>query len=194
MIANKFVARPPLSAFVKCFWYSAGAPETHAKERLMPNGEPNIVFTLRDDPIRVYDAEDLTRYRSYCPAVLSGPRTGCFVIETRQEDRVFGIQFQPGGAFPFFRAPTSELADSDFELEAFWKKSAGELREQSQRKGLAEAGTVRTSGFSILYPKSIGVVKSSIKPQKQTPWVNERLAITTTVAMPVQTAMLWIAS
>jgi AraC-like DNA-binding protein len=130
MVCRKFVPGPPLSRFVKCFWYSEGAPETHAKERLMPTGEPDIVFALRDDPIRLYDTENLTSYQSYGFAVLSGPRTGCSVIETKQEDRVFGIQFQPGGAFPFFREPASVLKESDFKLEGFWKRPAAELRER----------------------------------------------------------------
>jgi hypothetical protein len=48
MVLYQHVPPAPLSAFVRCFWYSEGAPDAHAKERLMPNGEPTIVFNLRD--------------------------------------------------------------------------------------------------------------------------------------------------
>jgi AraC-like DNA-binding protein len=96
----------------------------------MPNGEPSIVFSLRDDPIRIYDAEDLRRYSSYGHAVMSGARTNCFVIDTIQEDRVFGIQFQPGGAFPFSRLPASETANRSVSLECLWPGAGNELRER----------------------------------------------------------------
>lgn len=129
-VSRQHVPPAPLSSFVKCFWYWEGAPQTHAKERLLPNGEPSIVFNLRNDPMRIYDADDLSRYQSYGQAVLSGARTTCFVIDSCQEDRVFGIQFQPGGAFPFFRIPACELENDSADLEDLWPRAARELRER----------------------------------------------------------------
>ena len=96
----------------------------------MPNGEPTMVINLRDDPIEIYDAEDLSHCQSYGHAVISGPRTSCIVIDTTLEDRVFGIQFQPAGAFPFFRLPASELANQSVVLEDLWSPAAKELRER----------------------------------------------------------------
>ena len=65
----------PLSAFIHCFWYWESAlPDPHAKERLLPNGEPAIIFNLRDQPIRIYDSVDLNNYQSYGRTVLSGMR------------------------------------------------------------------------------------------------------------------------
>ncbi len=130
IVSRKHVPHGPLSSFVKCFWYWEGAPQTHAKERLMPNGEASIVFNLRDDPIRIYDADDLGSHRSYGQSVISGARTSCFVIDTMQEDRVFGIQFQPGGAFPFFRMPACEMENRSMELEFLWPGAANQLRER----------------------------------------------------------------
>ncbi|HEY6970020.1 MAG TPA: helix-turn-helix domain-containing protein, partial [Candidatus Angelobacter sp.] len=120
----------PLSALVKCFWYWEGAPTTHNKERLMPTGEPTIVFNLLDGPIRMYDADDVSRSTSYGHAVLSGARASCFVIDTIQQERVFGIQFQPGGVFPFSRVPASETENQTVELEHLWRGAARELRER----------------------------------------------------------------
>jgi|SRR5579859_793497 len=130
MESRKYTPTGPLSAFLDCFWYWQGAPQTHARELLMPNGECSIIFNLRDDPICIYDAEDTSRYTSHGLAVISGPKTKCFVIDTNQEERVFGIQFQPGGAFPFFKLPASELSNTDVTLECLWKAAAGELRER----------------------------------------------------------------
>lgn len=120
----------PLAATVACLWFWEGAPTGHAKEQLMPNGEVAIVFNLREEPIRIYQADDSARFQSFGSAVLSGPRTTPFVIDAVQQERVFGIQFQPGGAFPFFRPPISELAGASLPLEELWQQGAAELREQ----------------------------------------------------------------
>jgi AraC-like DNA-binding protein len=123
------IPAPPLASLIRCFWYWEGAPQPHTRERLMPNGEAAIVFNLRDDVMRLYDADDLDRYTSCGLAGLTGPRTGCFAIDTASEDRVLGIQFFPGGTFPFFREPAGELANQAVPLDFLWP-GAGELREQ----------------------------------------------------------------
>ncbi len=123
------IPAPPLTSFVRCFWYWEGAPRPHARERLMPNGEAAIVFNLRDEEMRLYDADNLDRYASCGLAALTGPRTGCFAIDTASEDRVIGIEFLPGGTFPFFRAPAGEIANQSVPLDCLWSR-AGEIREQ----------------------------------------------------------------
>jgi AraC-like DNA-binding protein len=124
------IPAPPLSSFIRCFWYAEGAPQPHARERLLPNGEASIVFNLRDEEMRLYDADDPNRFSSCGLAALTGPRTNCFAIDTASQDRVVGIQFQPGGAFPFFREPASEVANQSAPLQSLWGGVAGELREQ----------------------------------------------------------------
>lgn len=120
----------PLSRFVQCFWYCEGAPLTHSKERLMPTGEPCIIFNLRDEPIRIYDWKNLDRSETYGQAVLSGARSEPFVIDMLQQERVFGIQFSPGGSFPFFRMPSSEVVNSDVSLDYVWSSGAAAMRER----------------------------------------------------------------
>ena len=120
----------PLSQFVTCFWYWEGTPQTPAKERLMPTGEACIILNLRDDPLRLYANDDLDRYQTCGLAMLSGARTKPFVIDNQQQDRVFGIQFRPAGAFPFFRIPASETADLAVPLDLLWRTRTAELRER----------------------------------------------------------------
>jgi len=129
IVSRQYAPLPPLASFVKCFWYWQGAPQTHSKERLMPNGEPSIVLNLRDDPIQLYDPDNLSHSRAYGHAVASGAHTNCVVIDTPQQDRVFGIQFRAGGAFPFFRVPACELENTSVTLDYLWLR-AGELRER----------------------------------------------------------------
>ena len=130
MESRRYTPSGPLSQLVSCLWYWEGAPQTHSKERLLPTGEPAIIFNLRDDPIRIYDAQNVERFESYGRAVLSGARSNCFVIDTDQQDRVIGVQFLPGGAFPFFRMPASELENISISLGDLWQRRTGEIREQ----------------------------------------------------------------
>ncbi|MFZ0591494.1 MAG: helix-turn-helix domain-containing protein [Bryobacteraceae bacterium] len=130
MVSRKYFPKPPLAGFIQCLWYWEGAPGPHTKERLLPNGEPAIIFNLRNEPIRIYDAQNIALYESYGNAVLSGARANCFVIDTCQQERVIGIQFRPGGAFPFFGFPASETTNASFCLEDLWPRRVGEIREQ----------------------------------------------------------------
>ena len=62
--------------------------------------------------------------------MLSGARSNCFVIDTDQQERVAGIQSRPGGAFPFFRVPSSETEGITVDLGDLWGARAIQLREQ----------------------------------------------------------------
>ena len=127
---HKHFPSAPLSDFVKCFWYSEGTSIEGSKECLLPNGEPSIIFNLRDDEIRFYTADGLTLSGSYKHALISGARSRCFLIDCSPQDRVFGIQFIAGGSYPFFRASASEFANQSAELTLLWGARVAELRER----------------------------------------------------------------
>jgi AraC-like DNA-binding protein len=131
MTSLQYKPPPPLGNFVHCIWYSEGISEGgHTHERLMPNGEATIVFNLMDAPIRIYHSDDVRRFNTYGPAILSGARTSYFVIGAAEQERVLGIQFRPGGAFPFFREPADAMENSSIALEDLWRARARELRER----------------------------------------------------------------
>ena len=130
MLHLHHIPRPPLSALVECLWYWEGAPGPHRLERLLPNGETAIIFNLREEPIRIYDAADVRRFETYGHAVLSGARSDCFVIDTNQQERVIGIQFRAGGAFPFLRMPASETSGASIALDDLWPGRGREIRER----------------------------------------------------------------
>ncbi|HEU4387810.1 MAG TPA: helix-turn-helix domain-containing protein [Blastocatellia bacterium] len=119
---------PPLSEFVEKFWFYDGYVLPHSKERLLPSGEIDLVINLREDAIRIYDRDDTSRLQRLRGAVLAGPHSEFFVIDTHEQESVIGIQFKPGGARPFFGLPASELHNQHVPLEDLWKAKAGDLR------------------------------------------------------------------
>jgi AraC-like DNA-binding protein len=132
----------PLSLFVDCFWYLSGYRPAHARELTLPDGSVEIVIDLRGGPIRLFDRED--RALDFGGAVLCGPHSDYFIIDTADEAEVVGIHFKPGGANPFLNLPLHELHNAHVSLDLLWGASARELREE-----LLEAATVDDK-FGIL--------------------------------------------
>jgi AraC-like DNA-binding protein len=139
MLYRRAIPQPPLSELVQCLWYSEGVSSNHSKERLLPNGECAVIFNLINSPIRIYEVQDLSRFRSYGVAVLSGARADCFAIDTHQQERVIGIQFRAGGAFPFLRVPASEAEGRSVDLDDIWPRNASEIRERLLAESTPEA-------------------------------------------------------
>jgi AraC-like DNA-binding protein len=117
-----------LGALVECLWYWEGAPGPHLQERLLPQAQSAMILNLHDEPIVIY--EDRDGARTYGTAAFSGARSSCFTIDCNQQERVVGVQFAAGGAFPFFRMPMSELEDASFDMNDLWGAEAGWVRER----------------------------------------------------------------
>jgi AraC-like DNA-binding protein len=154
MLYRRYRPGPPLTPFVDCLWYSEGFQGTHKLERLLPNGESGIVFDLRegmdirDQSLRT--GEDAT----YAASVFCGARSDYFLLDTSQQERVIGIQFCPGGAYPFMGFPANEVANRTYALDDIWPRETALLREQ-----LLAASSVEAM-FSIL----VRMLMARLKP------------------------------
>lgn len=125
-----------LSDFVDNFWLYEGYEGEHSSERILPTGTNELVINLRENELRIYDAEQPDLCTRFSGAVVSGAYGKGFVSDSEEEAFIMGIHFKPGGAFPFLRLPADELADAHVDLETLWGYSANLLREQ-----LCEAST-----------------------------------------------------
>lgn len=137
MLFLRHIPKPPLNEFVELFWFYDGfPPRAHKKERLMPTGSVEMVINLRENETRVYDPKNVEISRRLPGALICGPHSSHFVIDTAEQDSVIGIHFRPGGAFPFFRLPVDELHNLQVSLEDLWGLEGSLVREQ-----LLEAAT-----------------------------------------------------
>ncbi len=130
MLYLNHVPRPPLSQFVHLLWLYEGYTQPHAKERVLPTGEMQIVINLLEDRTCIYDREDTERCQSFRGSVLSGAHSEYQVISTAMQSSVVGVHFKPGGAFPFLRMPAGELRDATVSLETLWGAAAVDLRDR----------------------------------------------------------------
>lgn len=89
-----------------------------------------VVFNLGADRIRLVDGDDPSREITIRGHVLSGARSRYFVVNTEDMVQTIGIQFKPGGAFPFFRMPASELQEQSISLDDIFGAEARHIRDR----------------------------------------------------------------
>ena len=129
--------QPPLSWFVDMLWLYEGYATPHARERLLPTGTTEVIFSFEDEPMRVFDEGD--RLSTFRGSVICGPHSDYFAIDSTQEGTVMGIHFRPGGAFPFFKLPAAELQNLHVGLDTLWGAKAGEIRDRVIEAATPEA-------------------------------------------------------
>jgi AraC-like DNA-binding protein len=129
MILRSHIPGPPLSDFVEVIWFGDEYIAPHALERSLPTGDMSIIVNLYEDRTRMYDPDDVTKFKTLGGSILVGACTKFSVIDTVEQRSTMGAVFKPGGAFPFFKLSAGELQDTDVSLDVLWRAEAGLLRE-----------------------------------------------------------------
>jgi AraC-like DNA-binding protein len=120
----------PLSQFVENLWLVEGFSAGYTREKILPDGAIELIIDLDDEPKNIFEDEASENYRTVKKAWVSGERTSYIVIGAHKNQSMVGIRFRPGGAYPFFRFPISELSESVTELDLIWGSLVNEIREQ----------------------------------------------------------------
>jgi AraC-like DNA-binding protein len=128
MLYSTYKPSPPLSEFVELFWLYEGYTQTHAKERIMPDGSMQVVVNLLEDEFKMYDPRNPERCERFPGALFAGPRSGFAVIDTAAQASLVGIHFKPGGASRFVNMPLSELQDVNVSLDDLWGRDGRDVR------------------------------------------------------------------
>src|SRR5262249_9591433 len=140
MLFRHYIPQKPLSNFIEMLWYYDGYAQPHAKERLMPTGTTELVINLREDQIRVYDRHDTKIGHAFRGAVVCGPHSEFFVIDTDEQASVIGVHFKPGGIFPFVKLPADELQNQHVGLDDLWGPTiADDVRDQLHQAATPES-------------------------------------------------------
>ncbi len=118
MIRHYRLPRAPLRDFIELLWLYDEYVLPHAQERLLPTATTELVFDLRPDA------------RGSASALVAGPHSRHFVLDTHAERSVLGVHFRVGGAFALLGVPSAELHNRQLPLEALWGARAAIVREQ----------------------------------------------------------------
>jgi AraC-like DNA-binding protein len=118
---------------VASFWIHQS--EQQARSRVLPSGTAQLIIDLSGDGLCVPQRASASHSRDAFPALFNGADTSAFLLETDRPLYQFGVDFKPGGAYPFIAPPASELHDAHLPLDALW--SAGAVEELSGRVAAA---------------------------------------------------------
>lgn len=122
--------RPPLDAYVECFWYFPSYRVEHDRERALPTGTTELVLNLGQEPMHIFrDDQDVVGHY-FDRSVVCGPHSRYFVLDTSKSGPVVGVHFRPGGATPFLACQADELSNRHVALEDIWGPWAREVRDR----------------------------------------------------------------
>ncbi len=130
MIHRIRIPQLPLSQFVENIWLVQGLFADYTREKILPDGAIELIFDLDPEPKNIFEDEASTGFRTVKKAWISGERTRYIVIGAARNQSMVGVRFRPGGAYPFFRFPISELSESVTELDLIWGRLVDEIRDQ----------------------------------------------------------------
>jgi AraC-like DNA-binding protein len=108
--------RPPLAEFVDYVWIYEGYAPPHPRERLLPTATTELVFSV--------DAN------GRASSGVSGARSEPLVLDTSTPFSVIAVHFKPGGGFPFFGVPSSDLRNQGVTLDLVWGRLATNVRDR----------------------------------------------------------------
>lgn len=122
------VPSPPLDAYIDDFYYWAG-PAPYARLKVMPIPSLHVMVNL-GQPFEVYGHDQPQPFTTCTDAWAVGLWSTSHIVHWPQKVDFLGVHFKPGGAYPFFRQPLSELHNQVVSLDAIWGSFAAEIRER----------------------------------------------------------------
>src|SRR5215831_8833259 len=108
MLFLKHIPMAPLDAFIDYLWFYDAPPRPFGKERMLPSPTAVLIINLAEDEVRGYSGEDLEVVHRFRGTALTGVQSRSFVIDTHEQTSVMGVEFRPGGAWPFFSPAADE--------------------------------------------------------------------------------------
>ncbi|MBL7738338.1 MAG: AraC family transcriptional regulator [Chitinophagaceae bacterium] len=119
---------PPLSFFVEHLFYYEGYQAMHKMEKFLPDGSMDLLIDLTETPKKLFHNETGETYTTYKKSWISGMKTEYILIDASVSSMI-GVHFKPGGAYPFFNMPASELNDRTVETDLLWNTEILSIRD-----------------------------------------------------------------
>jgi AraC-like DNA-binding protein len=100
------------------------------RSRALPRGAVTVIIDVgQRQRLDFYAGDDDTRL-NVPPAFITGSHTASYVSDIAADEPVVAIHFRPGGAFPFFGVPLSDLENNYVGLDQVWGRDGRELHER----------------------------------------------------------------
>jgi AraC-like DNA-binding protein len=120
MFFRFYCPTPQLAPFIHKLWLYQSDAQPQAYSRWLPSGSAQLIVDLSGDGLPVPELSTNGHAQEMARALFNGPDTQYFLEETGHPTYRIGVDFKPGGAYPFFRPPAGELRDAHLPLETLW--------------------------------------------------------------------------
>jgi AraC-like DNA-binding protein len=126
MSLHFFHPGPPLARFVQSFWLRQTGAHLHVRSRGLPTGNAQLVIDLSGAGLPVPASSPPGSAPTLARALFNGADTRYLLDEGGYPVHYMGVDFTPGGAYPFVGPPAGELRDAHLPLETLWGRCAVE--------------------------------------------------------------------
>ncbi len=117
--------QPPLNQWVQFVWISKGENDT-TKSKILPNGVIELILNFGNKQ-KTLNKDTFTTRKYFKNFWVAGLQSKPIIIQSLTDTNLVGIRFLPGGAYPFFKFPITDITDKV--IEADWmEKELQELR------------------------------------------------------------------
>ncbi len=103
-----------LERFIECFWVIESGDKTVVKQKIIPDGFPEVIFHYGDK----YRININKKWEVQEKALVAGQIKKHFFLENTGASGVFGIKFKPAALTHLFDISMSELADKVIPLNS----------------------------------------------------------------------------
>lgn len=120
-----------LRKYIKCFWQLEHIEQfiEDSSQPIFPDGNFELVFNLAD---RFQRFQTDGSIEIQPQTILVGQMRRAVKLKPTGKICLFGIRFQPAGAFPLFKFSLSQLQDKIEDVETIWGKFGKEFAEKIQ--------------------------------------------------------------
>ena len=118
----------PLAHYIDCLWLTDDRVP-YKREKILPTGTIELMFNF-GSPHRLIDKRDEISFNLMQHSWVAGFQTEYLINEPVAETCMLGVRFKPGGAYPFFDFPISELSNFVIDMDLIWGRFAHDVREQ----------------------------------------------------------------
>lgn len=133
MVFEQHIPKGILSEFIENIVFYDGYSAQHLVDKLLPDGSINLLMDMSNKPSKLFFDLELKKSTDFTGSFISGQHKGFMLIEANHSSMLV-TRFKPGGAYPFFNFPISELNDSVKQLEPI----CGDKIEQARKAIIAE--------------------------------------------------------
>jgi len=130
MIFRTYIPRFPLDRFVSALVYFEGIEHPHKVDRLLPNGDTEILIDFHDTPQFIYDNDTLKDIQTCNHVWAAGVRTEPITIPAGSMAAMMVISLKKGRSYPFYPFPVNEIADHVLDADLIWGEEFTLVREQ----------------------------------------------------------------